>query len=209
MSTVEPVSVSAPGELLPLHAASARIPSTRAAKRTSASLAHCPVEKRLHLLRHAKSSWGDSSLADRDRPLAPRGRKAAKRIGRYLRENEIRPELVLCSSSVRTQQTLERLALPRETPVELDERLYAASAEDILERLCDVPASVNSVLVIAHNPGLEELALELASSGPDRERLAEKFPTGALASLRFDGGWDELTPGACTLVGYVVPRELG
>jgi phosphohistidine phosphatase len=167
------------------------------------------VEKRLHLLRHAKSSWDDPSLADRDRPLAPRGRKAAKRIGRHLRESGVRPELVLCSPSARTRQTLDRLGLPSDTPVELDASLYAASAEAFLERLRAVSGSVGSVLVIGHNPGLQDLAVELAATGADLDRLTEKFPTAALASLRFDGDWDELAPGACTLVAYVVPRELG
>lgn len=164
--------------------------------------------KRLFLLRHAKSSWDDPALADRDRPLAPRGRKAARRIARHLERAGIEPELVLCSPAVRARQTLERLELPPSVPVELDERLYAASAASLLARLRELPESVGSVLVVAHNPGLGELALELAAGGPARERLAEKFPTGALATLAHDGPWGALAPASCTLVDSVVPREL-
>ena len=88
------------------------------------------VAKRIHLLRRAKSSWDDPDLADHERPLAPRGRKAAKRMARHLEEAGVRPDLVLCSSSTRTRQTLERVApaLPDGVPVELEDGLYAASA---------------------------------------------------------------------------------
>jgi len=168
------------------------------------------VAKRLHLLRHAKSSWDDPALADRDRPLAPRGRKAAKRMARHLEEAGVRPDLVLCSPSVRTRQTLERIArcLPDGTPVEVEDGLYAASAQALLERLRTVPDSTGAVLVIAHNPGLHDLARLLAGQGASVGRLDEAFPTGALATLDFDGAWAELRAGACELVELVFPREL-
>jgi phosphohistidine phosphatase len=168
------------------------------------------VAKRLHLLRHAKSSWDDPGLADHERPLAPRGRKAAKRMARHLEQAGIRPDLVLCSSSVRTRRTLERLgpAIPRGTPVEVEDALYASSVSTLLERLRRVPPEVEAVLVIAHNPGLHELALRLAGSGPDVGRLAGTFPTGALATLAHEGAWTELRPGDCELVELVFPREL-
>jgi phosphohistidine phosphatase len=168
------------------------------------------VAKRLHLLRHAKSSWDDPGLADHERPLAPRGRKAAKRLARHLEHAGVRPDLVLCSSAVRTRQTLERLgpAIPKRTPVEVEDALYASSASTLLERLRRVPPDTEAVLVIAHNPGLHELALRLAGSGPDVDRLAGTFPTGALATLSHEGAWSELRPGACELVQLVFPREL-
>jgi phosphohistidine phosphatase len=168
------------------------------------------VAKRLHLLRHAKSSWDEPGLADRERPLAPRGRKAAKRMARYLEDAGVRPDLVLCSSSVRTRQTLERVVqgLPDGTPVELEDGLYAASASALIERLRQVPAATETVLVIAHNPGLQDLARLLAGPGSAVARLDEKFPTGALATLVHDGAWTELRAGACELVELVFPREL-
>jgi phosphohistidine phosphatase len=164
----------------------------------------------LYLLRHAKSSWSDSTLADRERPLAPRGRRDAKRMGEHLVEGGIEPELALCSPAVRTRETLERLggALGLVT-VRFEEELYAASWTGLLERLHDVPETVASVLLIGHNPGLEDLALALASSGPDLARLEAKFPTGALATLAISTAtWKELSEGDAVLTAFVVPREL-
>ena len=168
--------------------------------------------KRLYLLRHAKSSWDDASLPDHERPLAPRGKKAAKAMAGHLRKEGVRPALVLCSSSVRTRETLALIAkvLGEEVPVEVEEGLYGAGAEELLERLRAVPAGVASVLLIGHNPAVQELALDLAGGGAERARLEEKFPTGALATLEFDvETWTELEPGRGELVAFVVPRELG
>src|SRR6187200_3248617 len=89
-----------------------------------------PLVPRLYLLRHAKSSWDDPGLPDHDRPLAPRGRKAAKRMGAHLRERGIEPQLVLCSSARRTRETVERLALPSGSQVEVEDGLYAAGSGD-------------------------------------------------------------------------------
>lgn len=168
------------------------------------------VAKRIHLLRHAKSSWDDPDLADHDRPLAPRGRKAATRIAHHLEEAGVRPDLVLCSSSVRTRQTLERISgsLPEGTPVEIENGLYASSASALIQRLQRVPDKAQAVLVIAHNPGLQDVALLLAGRGAAVERLYDKFPTGALATLVHEGAWIDLRAGACELVELVFPREL-
>jgi phosphohistidine phosphatase len=163
------------------------------------------------LLRHAKSSWSDPDLPDVDRPLAPRGERAARQIADYLRRNEIRPQLVLCSPARRTRQTLEAIepSLGETCAVELSSDLYAASAETLVERLRRLPESADPVLLIGHNPGLEELALALSDRGADLPRLREKFPTGALATIVVDSDtWAGLEPGGGELVDYVVPREL-
>lgn len=162
------------------------------------------------LLRHAKSSWADPGLADFDRPLAPRGRRASKLVAEYLRKQQADPALVLCSTSARTRETLEAV-LPAlgDCEVEFEPRLYGASSGELLGRLREVPDSSESVLVVAHNPGLHDLALELAGDGPGVDRLREKFPTGALATFAVRrGGWASLGPGRAELVDYVVPREL-
>lgn len=162
------------------------------------------------LLRHAKSSWSDPTLADADRPLAPRGRKAAKRIAEHLRKTAAGPDLVLCSTSLRTRQTLDaiRPALGK-APVELEPGLYAASDDELLGRLRALPDSIESVLLIAHNPGLQDLALTLAATGDGLERLRTKFPTGALATLAVRSEtWATLGPGGAELVDCVLPREL-
>src|SRR5438876_5692831 len=150
----------------------------------------------LYLLRHAKSSWADPALADRDRPLAPRGRRDAKRIAKHLAGLGIEPELVLCSPAERTRQTFEliRPALGASSKVKLEAKLYAASSDELLERIRAVPESVASVMLIGHNPGLQDLALLLASDGAERERLEAKFPTAALATLTLpDTAWRRLS----------------
>jgi phosphohistidine phosphatase len=164
------------------------------------------------LLRHAKSSWSDPTVLDIDRPLAPRGERAAKEIAKYMRRKRIRPACVLCSPSVRTRRTLEAIepALGRNCVIELVPALYAASRQELLRQLQALPDSVASVMLIGHNPGLQELALTLASRGANLPRLEEKLPTGALATLVADcENWTALKPADAELVDYVVPRDLG
>jgi phosphohistidine phosphatase len=163
--------------------------------------------KRLYLLRHAKSSWKQPDLADHDRPLAGRGRRAAKAIARHLDENDVEVELVLCSTARRARETLERIqpALGRAS-VRYEPELYGATADGLLERLHRVPDGVATVMLVGHNPALEDLARVLAGHAPE---LEPKFPTAALATLELpDGGWGDLAPGGARLIGVVRPREL-
>jgi phosphohistidine phosphatase len=162
--------------------------------------------KRLFLLRHAKSSWKDEGLADRDRPLAGRGRRAAKVMARHLQEEKISPALVLCSPARRTRETLEGVSPSGE--VRIEDELYGASGTELLERLRDVPDEVESVMLIGHNPAIEELALGLASGGARLEDMERKFPTAALATLTAPDSWKELAPGSAELVAFVTPKEL-
>jgi phosphohistidine phosphatase len=165
---------------------------------------------RLLLLRHAKSDWGDASLPDHDRPLAKRGRAAADRMGAHLRAEGPRPDLALCSSARRSQETCERLGLANlETAVE--DSLYGAPDDELLARLRTLREDTGVVLLVGHNPGVQDLAIALAGPdlGEDAVRLREKFPTGALAVFDVDGAWWELAPGRARLSAFVVPRELG
>jgi phosphohistidine phosphatase len=168
--------------------------------------------KQLFVLRHAKSSWEDPGLDDHDRPLAPRGRRAVKLLGEHIRESGITPDLVLCSSSRRTLETLEGVGPGGQVLIE--PALYSASATEIIERLRRVPEEVESVMVIGHNPTLQTLVLRLVGrdvAGSDGSYLADvqrKFPTGALATLSFDGAWSELTPGDAELAAYMRPKSL-
>lgn len=166
--------------------------------------------KRLYLLRHAKSSWKDTSLPDHDRPLAGRGRRAAKAIARHMRAHGVEPELVLCSTARRARETLDRIEPALGSPaVRVESDLYAASAPALLERLRGIPDTVESVMVIGHNPGLQQLALELARPASAASELAAKYPTGALATLAFDASsWQELGRDTAELVELVRPRDL-
>jgi phosphohistidine phosphatase len=165
--------------------------------------------KRLFLLRHAKSSWDDPGLDDRDRPLAPRGRRASELIAGHLRREGIAPSLVLCSSARRTRQTLERVIPALDaSDVSIEDGLYGASSGGLLERLREVPEDLESVMLVGHQPAIQELALDLAGDGAELARVRAKFPTAALATLLFAGEWSELAPGSAELVAYVKPKEL-
>ena len=166
----------------------------------------------LHLLRHAKSSWDDPTVADHDRPLSPRGVRAARKIAAHLRSAGIRPELVLCSSAIRTLQTLDALrpALNETAEVSIEPKLYGADASEILQRLRTIDPGTSQVMVIAHNPGLQDLAIELSGEGDVAllEQLRTKFPTGALATLDFHVTWAELGPGHAHLTHLMTPKGL-
>ena len=165
--------------------------------------------RRLLLLRHAKSSWDDPSLADRDRPLAARGHKAADRMAEHLRSNAPAVDLVLCSSALRTTETLEHIGRAfGDAEMAVEDGLYGASADELLHRLRAVPNDADGVALIGHNPGIQDLATALAGGGDDLERIRTKFPTGALAVLEFDAPWGELRIGGCRLVAFVTPKDL-
>jgi phosphohistidine phosphatase len=166
--------------------------------------------KRLFLLRHAKSAWDDPALRDRDRPLAPRGRKAAKRVARWAKKHAVNPQLVVCSSAVRAQQTLQRMLPSLGDPaVWVEVTLYAAGAETLLARIQALPDEVDEVMLVGHNPGLMEVLLLLAATGELRERASVNVPTGALAKLEADVvRWADVAPGEARLTEFVVPREL-
>jgi len=169
-------------------------------------------DRRLYLLRHAKSRWDEAGADDHDRSLAPRGRRAAQLIGDHVRDAQIAPALVLCSSARRTQETLALIA-PALGPtplVRVERGLYGASAGELLRRVQDVSDAIRSVMVVGHNPGLEDLAATLAGAGVGDalDRMATKFPTGALATLTVPTAWRDLAPGGAELTAYVVPRDL-
>lgn len=128
-----------------------------------------------------------------------------------MRNEKIRPDLVLCSSSARTQATLERIRpeLGKKVQIELDDVVYMATPPELVERLRTVAGGVESVMIIGHNPGLQQLALALAAEGEHLARLREKFPTGALATIDLAiDGWDDVGAPVGVLTNYVVPREL-
>jgi phosphohistidine phosphatase len=166
--------------------------------------------RRAFLLRHAKSSWKESGLADHDRPLAPRGWKATKPLREHLRREAVAPAVVLCSSARRARETLEGIApaLAKDVPVRIERELYTASAQRLLERLRALDDELDSVLVIGHNPALEQLALTLSGGGEPLDALRRKYPTGALATLEFAGSWSELASGSAELTDFVTPKGL-
>jgi phosphohistidine phosphatase len=170
--------------------------------------------RRLMLLRHAKSDWSLPGQNDHERDLAPRGRKAAPLMGRYMADHGMLPDHAIVSTARRTRETWRLMAdmLPKIPPVEFEDRIYEASPRDILAAIADAPASARSLLVVGHNPGFHDTANLLIDSGDKRLRssLTEKFPTGALAviDLRIDD-WAKIRPGSGRLENFVTPRAVG
>ena len=172
--------------------------------------------KRLFVLRHLKSSWDDPLLEDHDRPLAPRGRKAAKLLAEHIRAAEIEPAVILCSTSQRTRETL-RCVLPDHEAL-IEPELYDAGCRELIARLQRLPGELSSAMIIGHNPAVQMLVLKLAGAkgrgDPERgadsplRHVERKFPTGALATLGFEGDWAALGPGRAQLIDYVRPKEL-
>jgi phosphohistidine phosphatase len=166
---------------------------------------------RLVLLRHAKSSWDDSGLPDEDRPLAPRGERAADRMRAYLAAEPVEPDLVLCSSALRARQTLARVlpSLGTELELRIEPRLYTFDDDVLAERLRLVPADVSTVLLVGHNPALQDLSLRLADRGERLDELSLRYPTGALAEITFAvGSWGTLVDARGELTRFVGPAAL-
>jgi phosphohistidine phosphatase len=166
----------------------------------------------LLLLRHAKSSWDDPQLPDRDRPLNKRGRHAAAAMRQAIVDLGLTPDMVLFSPARRVQETLAALEPWDETPlVEPLEALYLANAGQMLALLREVHETVRSVMLIGHNPGMHELAALLAASSGDTQpkcRLLAAFPTAALAEFAIATRWQQLDAGVSKLVRFVRPKDL-
>ena len=164
--------------------------------------------KTLYLLRHAKSSWDDASLDDFDRPLSGRGRKAAPLVGKHMAEQGWQPDLALVSPAVRARDTWQLVSAELPAPVEtrFEPPIYMADPEALLALLRDT-AAPGPVILVGHNPGLEDLASLLAGPGSDpqaRARMAEKYPTAALARFQVAA----LEPGGAALTDFVRPKDL-
>ena len=169
------------------------------------------MRRDLLLVRHAKSAWDDPSLADHDRPLAPRGEKALRGLREHLSRAEHPPDVVLCSSARRTVDTLDgiRAALPKQASIDVTDELYLANTNTLLTRLHGLNGKVRCAMLIGHNPGIEDLALLLVGSGDAglRAQLAAKLPTGALVALSFDGRWTHLGAGTARIDALFMPRR--
>jgi phosphohistidine phosphatase len=167
----------------------------------------------LLLMRHAKSSWDRPELADIDRPLAPRGRKAAQAMARRMRKDRLRPDLVLCSPATRARETWDLLQkeLGEDLPCRTLRALYPGAPSRVLAALSRTGDDVSSLLLIGHNPGLASLALRLARTGAAKPRrlMEAKFPTAALAVLAFEvEHWSKIDAGG-RLLDFIRPKDLG
>ncbi len=172
--------------------------------------------RQLLLLRHAKSSWDDPSLPDHARPLNARGRHAAQAMAAAMRDLGLAPDVVLVSSARRTLQTFEAIApFPDSPMVEPMDDLYLAPWPRLVDLLRRAPETARSVMLIGHNPGLQDLALALVGAGGmtgsaavAARRLAEGFPTCALAEFAIATPWHDLAEGGGRLVRFLAPADL-
>jgi phosphohistidine phosphatase len=167
--------------------------------------------KTLTLLRHAKSGWDDPVARDFDRPLNPKGQRAASMMGRHMKAQGLVFDHVLASPAARVTETLDHVArgYGGDLAPHWDQRAYLASAATLLDLVQELPAEADRALLVGHNPGLEELVLLLVGDGPLRDEVAIKFPTAALAELRFAvDDWGAVKREGGDLVRYVRPRDL-
>ena len=173
--------------------------------------------KTVYLLRHAKSDWAEGGLKDNERPLSDRGKKAAPQMAAYIKANKYKPALVLCSTARRTVETFDALkeALGDDINVRFEDGLYLAEPHKLLERLTWLDDGIKSAMIIGHNPGIAQLAAQLARSPEDvdeektHKRMREKFSTGALAVIKMPiKAWAELKYGRGRLVDFMRPKDL-
>lgn len=164
-------------------------------------------ERTLVLLRHGKSAYPDG-VADHDRPLAPRGRREAGLAGDWLRSHQSTVDAVLCSTATRARETLAHTGIG--APVRYAGRLYEATPGTVIEEINGVGDDVAVLLLVAHEPTMTQLALGLTradnANAAAAERISAKFPTSAMAVLRFDRGWKDVELGSAELADFHVPR---
>ena len=169
--------------------------------------------KILTLLRHAKSTWDDPVARDFDRPLNPRGRRAARTVGRAMRDQGLEFDAVIASPAVRVVETLRDIGegYGRALEPRHEQDLYLATPSTLLDQVRQADNAVERLLVVGHNPGLEQLAI-LLSGSDESGRMGElelKYPTATVAEIRFEvERWADVAAGGGTLVRFIRPRDL-
>ncbi len=165
----------------------------------------------LYLMRHAKSDWHSAAQADFDRPLNQRGARDAARMGQWLQEQQFAPSIILSSPAQRARQTVLAVAEAsgvEEHEVVFNQDLYLADRATLLNNLRSIPDSIDCVLLVAHNPGLDELVEWLASESPPVSESGKLMTTAAIAFFELPAGWAMLRRGGLSLQQLQRPREL-
>ncbi len=163
--------------------------------------------KKLYLLRHAKSSWDDSSIPDHERELNDRGRKEAKKMGEYFLEKNIIPDLIICSTSKRTRETYKLIIekIDKNIQTIFEDNIYEASVSDIFDAISKVSKEVDSLLIIGHNPGMGYMVEKLTNI----PGIIDKFGTCSLAELEVDiQKWSDIRKTTVKLINFISPKTL-
>lgn len=168
------------------------------------------TDRRIILLRHAKSAWG-LDVSDHERPLSQRGRRDSAAVGELLSDHRITPDLVWCSTALRARETWDRAARAGASAraVQYDDHLYEAVAHELVKVLRRTPDEVRTVLLVGHSPAIPDLVDKLAPRKGHKhlwKRIDTKFPTSGLASLQYSGDWPEITKHSAELIDFEVPR---
>ncbi len=162
--------------------------------------------RRLILMRHAKSDWSHGT-SDHDRPLNARGRGAAQALGNWLRAEALLPDAALCSTAARTRETCARLGLPEGCQVEHLRELYLAEPDQIITTLRQ-RGTGDTLLLVAHNPGIAAAAAGLLQHPPEQEAF-DRYPSGATTVMDFAvESWADVAPGSGLLHAFTVPKQL-
>jgi phosphohistidine phosphatase len=169
------------------------------------------MKRSLLIMRHGKSDWNTGSQSDFERPLAKRGLKAVKCIGKWLIQQKFTPDHIISSPANRAQQTAigicRKLKLD-ESSITWEPRIYAADMQTLIDVLAACPSEKQKVMLIGHNPGLEMLVCYLAGETFETSQGHNPMPTAALASLDMPDNWEDLGAGAGKLISIIYPREL-
>lgn len=169
------------------------------------------MSRELFILRHAKSNWKAKVSSDFDRPLAERGLKDAPRMGTWLYREGMLPGLIMSSPAVRARDTALKVCKTldlKKKSIHWEPRLYEADLATLLNLLAEMESGLNSVLLIGHNPGLEELLRHLVGSDLDEPEDGKLLPTAALARLEMPADWTRLDCGCANLISLVRPKQL-
>jgi phosphohistidine phosphatase len=169
------------------------------------------MPNQLWILRHAKSAWDTQADTDFERPLAKRGIKDAPRMGKWMHEHKMIPDFIISSPAERARQTTLAICAKlgiKPKHIQWDERVYEAGVETLLSVLADCPKQAEKVLLVGHNPGLEELVEFLCEKMPRRTTSGKLLTTGALAQVELNNKWKNLTAGSASLVEIIRPKEI-
>ena len=169
--------------------------------------------KTIFLLRHAKSKWGDPNISDFDRPLADRGIKSAKKIGKYLKKKNYTPNVVYCSSALRAKQTCECInrIIKKKKNIIYKKDLYMSDSGTFIKFLKNTKDKYNSAMIISHNPGIENFAIEMIQNKDNEiyDNINAKYPTGGLVIIKLkNSNWSKLKFESGEVCEFIKPREL-